>query len=41
VAATNLHIAADALKLIEVDYEILPVVLDPARRHAARGASVT
>src|SRR5256886_9795066 len=27
VAATNRHIAADALKLIEVDYEILPVVL--------------
>src|ERR671922_325310 len=27
VAATNRHIAADALKLIEVDYELLPVVL--------------
>ena len=27
VAATNRHIAEDALKLIEVDYELLPVVL--------------
>src|SRR5256886_799535 len=27
VAATNRHIAEDALKLIEVDYEILPMVL--------------
>src|SRR5881397_768368 len=27
VAATNRHIAADALKLIEVDYELLPIVL--------------
>src|SRR4030095_251902 len=27
VAATNRHIAEDALKLIEVDYELLPLVL--------------
>jgi len=27
VAATNRHIAEDALKLIEVDYELLPMVL--------------
>src|SRR5262249_10940653 len=27
VAATNRHIAEDALKLIEVDYELLPIVL--------------
>jgi xanthine dehydrogenase molybdenum-binding subunit len=28
VAATNVHIAAEALKLIEVTYEVLPAVLD-------------
>jgi CO/xanthine dehydrogenase Mo-binding subunit len=29
VAATNLNIAEEALKLIEIDYEQLPAVLDP------------
>jgi len=29
VAATNRHIAEEAMRLIEVDYEVLPFVLDP------------
>ena len=28
VAATSAHIAEEALELIEVEYEVLPVVLD-------------
>ena len=31
VAATSRYIAEDALELIEVDYEVLPVVLDPLK----------
>ena len=36
VAATSRHIADEAVALIEVDYEVLPAVLDRAGRDAAR-----
>ncbi len=39
VAATNRHIAEEAAKLIQVDYEVLPHVLD-AREAMAEGAPI-
>ena len=38
VAAESEEIAEQALKLIEVEYELLPALLDPRSCHAARGA---
>ena len=38
VAATSIHIAEEALALIEVDYELLPPVLDVRAGHAGRRA---
>ena len=39
VAATDMHVAEDALNLIEVEYEVLPAVLD-VREAMAEGAPI-